>query len=184
MRASRLARCLTLLSGLAIGAGPAFGDTTYRADRLGDALHWAVPAAAAAYALHEDDRDGLKELGLSWGAAQLAAEGLKRSIHDARPNGTGLGAVSGHAASAFAAAGFLHRRYGLAPAAPAYALATLTAYSRVHTGHHHARQVLAGAALGEASAWLLTRPLANGGFVSVLPTDTGGAAVVLQMPWN
>jgi undecaprenyl-diphosphatase len=54
---------------------------------------------------------------------------------------------SGHAAAAFAFASGVGQ---IAPAAavPLYALATLVAYSRVHTGVHYPGDVVAGAALG------------------------------------
>ncbi|MGI9601921.1 MAG: phosphatase PAP2 family protein [Acidimicrobiales bacterium] len=53
---------------------------------------------------------------------------------------------SGHASSAFMAAGLLSENSSLAPAY--YALAALVAASRVHVSIHHASDVVAGAALG------------------------------------
>lgn len=139
--------------------GPAVlvhAQTAARPDRFGDTMRWALPLAAAGYALHEHDTQGLVQLGESWATAELVSEGLKRAIHDPRPTGSGRGFSSGHAASAFAAAGFLQARYGLQVAAPAWVLATATAYSRVHDGHHYTRQVLVGAGVGVASAALFT----------------------------
>lgn len=153
-------RMLHLSCGLALAGAMcgSWAQTVARPDRFADAMRWALPLGAAAWSLHEDDREGLLQLGESWAAAELASEALKRAIHDPRPTGTGRGFASGHAASAFAAAGYLDRRYGLAVAAPAYLLATATAYSRVHTGHHFTRQVLVGAGVGLASARVFTRP--------------------------
>jgi undecaprenyl-diphosphatase len=55
---------------------------------------------------------------------------------------------SGHAATAFMAAGLLSKGTRLAPAY--YTLAALVAYSRVHVRMHHPADVAGGAALGIA----------------------------------
>lgn len=155
-------RKLALVScGLAlccIASGPC-AQTAARPDHFGDTMRWALPLAAAAWSLHEDDREGLLQLGESWAAAEIGTEVLKRAVNDPRPTGTGRGFASGHAASAFAAAGYLDRRYGFATAAPAYVLAVATAASRVDKGHHSTRQVLVGAGVGLVSARIFTRQL-------------------------
>lgn len=144
------------LAGVMSGA---CAQTVERPDRLGDTMRWALPLAAAAWSLHEDDREGLLQLGESWAAAELAAGALNRAIKSPRPSGTGRGFASGHAAGAFAVAGYLDRRYGFATAAPAYVLAVATAASRVDKRHHFTRQVLVGAGVGLASAHVFTRRL-------------------------
>ena len=53
---------------------------------------------------------------------------------------------SGHAATAFQGAAFIHRRYGIRRAWPAYVLATFTAWTRVDADEHDTADVLAGAA--------------------------------------
>jgi membrane-associated phospholipid phosphatase len=90
--------------------------------------------------------------------------------------------VSGHTSRVFVSAGYLHARYGLATAAPAYVLATVTAYSRVHTEHHFVRQVAAGAAVGVASAFLFTEPFSERRQISLVPT-TGGLAFSYSARW-
>ncbi len=66
--------------------------------------------------------------------------GMRRPITSSFP--------SGHAATAFMAAGLLSKGTRLAPAY--YALAALVAYSRVHVKMHHPADVVGGAALGVA----------------------------------
>jgi undecaprenyl-diphosphatase len=66
--------------------------------------------------------------------------GMRRPITSSFP--------SGHAATAFMAAGLLSKGTRLAPAY--YTLAALVAYSRVHVRMHHPADVAGGAALGIA----------------------------------
>lgn len=63
-----------------------------------------------------------------------------------RPTSTSF--PSGHTLAAFSSATIFAA--GQPAAAGCYGLATLVAWSRVHVGHHHASDVLAGAALGWA----------------------------------
>jgi len=66
--------------------------------------------------------------------------GMRRPITSSFP--------SGHAATAFMAAGLLSKGTRLAPAY--YTLAALVAYSRVHVRMHHPADIAGGAALGLA----------------------------------
>ena len=170
-----------LLAILLVAGAGAQAQTVSERDRFGDAMRIGLPLAAAGYSLWRQDFEGLQQFALGWGTAELATEAIKRTFHDPRPTGAGHGAASAHAAATFAAAGYLHRRYGVETAAPAYALAAATAYSRVHTHHHFARQALAGAAVGVASGYLFARPLA-GGSAMVVP-QPGGIAIAYAARW-
>jgi membrane-associated phospholipid phosphatase len=67
---------------------------------------------------------------------------------------------SGHSAAAFAfATGVAHA--SLVLSVPLYALATLVAYSRIHTGVHYPGDVVAGSLLGAALAEATTHALAG-----------------------
>ena len=84
---------------------------------------------------------------------------FKAAIDKERPNGDDNNAFpSGHTATAFAGAAFLHRRYGWSDAWPAYALAAYTGWTRVHTDEHDTWDVLGGAALAVGWNWWLVKP--------------------------
>ncbi|GAB3927961.1 phosphatase PAP2 family protein [Larkinella terrae] len=84
-----------------------------------------------------------------------ATEGLKRTIHSTRPDGSDRRSFpSGHAAVAFTSAELLHQAYKhKSPwiSVAGYALASATAVLRVANDKHHWADVLAGAGIGIAS---------------------------------
>lgn len=120
-------------------------------------LRVAIPGAAWAITFREEDRDGRLQFYRSFGATVVGTWALKEAFDKKRPDGTGDDAFpSGHAATAFQGAAFLHRRYGIRKAWPAYLLAGVTAWSRVDADEHDNADVLAGAAVGIASSFVLT----------------------------
>ena len=144
---------------LALGAlcMPVAAQVHARPDRLGDALQYVVPLGAGALSLVHDDTRGLGQLGVTLLLSQGSDEILKRIVDSPRPDGTGRGFPSGHASAVFASAGYVRQRYGWQESLPFYGLATVTAWSRVHTHHHFTKDVVGGAVLGEASAILVAR---------------------------
>lgn len=126
-------------------------------DHLGDALSYALPLGAAALSLVHQDTGGLLQLGGTLLLSQGSSEVLKRIVDSPRPDGTGHGFPSGHASVVFASAGYVRQRYGWQESVPFYALATVTAWSRVHTHHHFTKDVVGGAVVGEASSMLVAR---------------------------
>ncbi len=126
-------------------------------DDLASALRIALPAAAAGTSLWKSDYDGLWQFGLSFAASSATTLVLKSAVDAERPDGSDNDSFpSGHATNAFSAAAYLQRRYGWAYGAPAYALASWTAVSRVNTGDYHWADMLAGAAIGIAfNQWLV-----------------------------
>lgn len=139
----------------------ASGQVLSRPDRFGDAMQFLLPAAAAALSLRNDDMDGLKQFGLSVLVSQGTTEVLKQAVNSRRPDGTGKGFPSGHTSIAFVSAAYVDQRYGHEWGLPMYGLATLAAYSRVATHHHFAKDVVGGAAVGVASAYLFTHPISE-----------------------
>ena len=92
-------------------------------------------------------------------------ESMKYSVHRERPNKSNFKSFpSGHSATAFAAAEFLHQEYGhLSPwiSVAGYSAAAATAYLRIHNNEHWLGDVIAGAGIGIASTrlsyWLLPK---------------------------
>jgi membrane-associated phospholipid phosphatase len=147
-----------------------------------DLLAVGLPALAAGVTWAQGDTEGAKELTYSLGGAFAITTVLKKSIHSSRPDGSDNESFpSGHTAVAFAAVRYMDKRYGaeLAPYTPwLYAAAGLTGVARVQANKHHWQDVLAGGALGYATAHYLTEPV-KGGQLSLLPTP-GGMAVAWQ----
>jgi len=84
--------------------------------------------------------------------SQLMSQGLtmvaKQAVRRHRPEGSGYAFPSGHTTVSFASATVLQRHFGWRVGAPAYALASYVAMSRVQMQRHYLSDVAFGAALG------------------------------------
>lgn len=137
--------------------------------RAGDVLSWAMPAGVAAYELVQGEREGALQFGKAFAVTLGAAAVLKHTVHEERPDHSDNDAFpSGHAARAFSAATYVHRRYGVESALPMYLAATYVGWTRVHADQHRWGDVLGGAALSAAATWWLVDPKDNAR-VTVLP---------------
>jgi len=127
--------------------------------QAGDILQIAIPLASFASTLIiEDDYQGSFQFIKSAITSELTTLALKKSINEQRPNGVCCDSFpSGHTSAAFMGASFVQFRYGWKYAIPAYAAATLVAYSRVDSNEHYTRDVLAGAAIGVLSSYFFTK---------------------------
>jgi len=140
-------------------------------------------AALVAFALGDTawrgDWSGEKQLALSVVATEAETFGLKHAFPEMRPNGRNNRSFpSGHTSISFAAAGYLHQRYGWQVGAPATIAAGLVGLARVEAHEHHWYDAMAGAALGETTAFIITRPRDDK--VMLLPwADSHGAGVNL-----
>jgi membrane-associated phospholipid phosphatase len=83
---------------------------------------------------------------------EALTETLKVAVHRTRPDGTNLSFPSGHTSASFATATVLQREFGWKIGAPAYALASYVAVSRMAERKHYASDVVFGAAIGIVSA--------------------------------
>lgn len=97
--------------------------------------------------------DASRNLGLSFIVNSIAVRGLKLLTQVERPDGTAKSAFpSGHTATAFAAATFLHKEYGqtVSPyfSFGAYSTATVTGIFRQLNNRHWISDVLFGAGIG------------------------------------
>ena len=123
---------------------------------VGDILQIALPASAYSTTLFHKDFQGTWEYTEALSTTMGSAFALKYTVQRERPNGSVRSFPSGHTAAAFSAAGFLERRYGWWYGIPAFALASLTGYSRVKSNQHWTSDVLAGAAIGIATNFYFT----------------------------
>jgi membrane-associated phospholipid phosphatase len=142
----------------------------------------ALVVAALGFPAIEGDWKGDLEAGGSMIAAFGATEGLKAAFPERRPDGSDDKSFpSGHASVSFAAAASLQNRYGWKIGLPAQLVAAFVGLGRVQARKHHWYDVATGAAVGEASGFLITSK--HNDAVRVMPwgdTSGGGAAIAMR----
>jgi len=147
---------------------PALDRAFYLASELGDfSLIWLLIGAAQGLRSDDDAHAALRLVTVLAAESALVNQGLKRIFRRTRPEAAAprphalrtprtSSFPSGHASSAFLAAGLLSRRHPRwAPAY--YGLAAVVATSRVHVQIHHGSDVVAGAAIGASMARVADR---------------------------
>ncbi len=116
----------------------------------------ALSLVVAAGVIYKRDWEGLKELFAIQLSVGAITEFLKRSVQRLRPNGYDYKSFpSGHTSATFAAAGFIHQRYGLQKAIPAYMCASVVGCIRVYKQAHYPTDVFAGAAIAILTAYTI-----------------------------
>lgn len=155
-----------LLSSSLVASPALASDADWRtAANIGEG---GLVALALGKSVASSDWGGAKQLGYSVAVTAGTTQVLKHAFPEARPNGSdNLSFPSGHTSVSFAAAGYLHQRYGWRWGLPAAVAAGFVGLSRVQSKDHRWDDVLVGAALGEATAFLFTSP--RDGHVTVLP---------------
>ena len=116
-----------------------------------------VPALGVAVFCGQAGRAFALESAVALAPVNLAAEALKWVVDRPRPDGSrdrkNSSFPSSHAANAFTLAAVIGRRWRRV-AIPAWLLAVFVAYSRLYVDRHWFSDVLGGAALAVAGAWL------------------------------
>lgn len=115
-------------------------------ETYGDIGAYSMPVLAAAIALgvKDSDKKGLFQLAASYGTTMASVNILKQVVDRERPNAENNNSFpSGHTASAFSAASFLHYRYGWQYGVPAYIAAGVVGLSRTDSNHHFVGDVIA-----------------------------------------
>jgi membrane-associated phospholipid phosphatase len=159
-------------------SGPALADTKGWAD-ASDVGRAALVAAALGVPLVQGDGDGALQAAGSIVAAGAVSYGLKEAFPELRPDRSDRKSFpSGHTSVSFAGAATLQNRYGWKVGLPAQFVAAFVGFARVKADKHHWYDVVAGAAIGEASGFLITsRHDAN---VRVIPWgDTKGGGLTM-----
>ncbi|MFI4938546.1 MAG: phosphatase PAP2 family protein [Candidatus Berkiellales bacterium] len=112
--------------------------------------------AALLYSLSKKDWKGIAQLGATQFVVSLITQTLKLSVDRLRPNGVNHHSFpSGHTSAAFTGASYIHQRYGLTKALPAYFAASIVGCVRVHKLAHYPTDVLAGAGIAILNAYLI-----------------------------
>lgn len=150
-------------------------------ESIGDVLQIILPASAYGTSLYLGDKDGQMQFYKSYGSTIGATYILKYTVREKRPDSDNTDSFpSGHTASAFAGASFIHKRYGLKYAVLPYIAAIYTGYSRVHANRHHPIDVYAGAALGILSSWYFVSPYKNLQVTPIIDSDFKGLSLSYQ----
>lgn len=148
----------------------------------GSIVRTLIPAVAYGTTFYLHDSEGRSQFYKSFFTNLAATYALKATVSKTRPNGADDESFpSGHTSVAFQGASFIHKRYGLKYAVPAYVGAVFVAWSRVESDNHYTVDVLAGAAVGIASSLIFTRPYK--GFVVTPMVDNGFYGIGITRPW-
>lgn len=138
-------------------ATPAYADRSDWAQASDVGYGLLVGTAIGVPLLEGDEEDSARALG-AVGAAWGVTEILKRTVKEERPDHSDHRSFpSGHSSQSFAAAASLHKHYGWEVGLPGHGLAVFVAVARVKAKKHFVHDVIAGAAIGEASGWLIAR---------------------------
>ena len=136
----------------------------------GDVLAFVTPVASLTTVLVLQDWKGLKQGALAGVSTIGMTYALKYLIKKERPDGSDKHSFpSMHTSVSFTGAAFIQRRYGWKWGIPAYAIASYVGWSRTYAKKHDWWDVVAGAALGAGSAYILTRPFATKHNLSISP---------------
>jgi len=131
-------------------------------EALGDIFQIALPLSAYGTALYLDDTEGEHQFYKAYGTTLATTYTLKYTVKEKRPDSENRDSFpSGHTASAFGGASFIHLRYGWEAAIVPYIAAIYTGYSRVASNKHFTHDVLAGATIGILSNWFFVTPYKN-----------------------
>ena len=130
-------------------ATPACAATNKFVESAGTDIAIAMPVIATGISLfHDEDWDGVAELGASTLASVGIAYGLSHVVHEERPDHSDFHSFpSDTAALAYSSSDYLWARYGWRYGLPAYAAAMFVGYSRVDAKKHHWYDVMASSAL-------------------------------------
>ena len=157
---------------------PVVADTI---ETSGDILRAAIPVAAWGVAWHRNDGEGQRRFAYAMVGTLASTYALKKVVDKNRPNGDDEAFPSGHAATAFSGASFIHRRYGFREAVPWYLASAYVGWTRVDADEHDEVDVLGGAALAIAWTWLFVRPNEKSRITPVIAGD--GAAIRFALRW-
>jgi membrane-associated phospholipid phosphatase len=144
----------------------------------------ALPITAGAITVFKHDWHGTEELVVDTGLTVGTAYGLKKIIHEERPDKSDMESFpSDTAALAFAPASFLWDRYGWQIGLPAYLAATYVGYSRIEADKHHWWDVAASAGIAFTYSKIFTSEFRGRGFYSSAYATPDNAFIQAGYRW-
>jgi membrane-associated phospholipid phosphatase len=167
---------------LLFAATPAAALSRHGWDQASSVGRDALVVAALGVPAAQGDWRGDGQAALSIGGAFAVTELVKRAIPEERPDRSNDKSFpSGHTSVSFAAAATLEKRYGWQVGIPAHVVAAFVGVARVEAKKHFVHDVLVGAAVGEASGWLLTSKRdAKVQWLPFADSQGGGATVAMR----
>jgi membrane-associated phospholipid phosphatase len=128
-------------------------------EKTATVLQIMIPSIAYGTTRYFDDEEGQIQFYKSFGTNIGVTYGLKYGVKRERPNREdNYSFPSGHTSATFQSASFIHKRYGLKYALPAYIGATFVGWSRVYSEQHYTHDVVAGAVIGSGFSYYFTTP--------------------------
>lgn len=159
MRHIKLINLLALILACTTLGMPGQSIAKDNIEQSGDTVQIILPIVALGSSFYLEDKVGQNQFYESFLTNILITHGLKNITNKERPNGSNTQSFpSGHTSASFQAAAYIHKRYGVNYAFPAYVAATFVGYSRVESKKHYTEDVVAGAILGTLSSFYFTTP--------------------------
>ena len=183
-----------LVAGLAVAASARTADRevtedfggrsrTFRPGAVIGSTPLELGSAFATYALGRTlNKPRVTSFGSDLLRAQVMAHaltiGVKQGTRRSRPEGNGFSFPSGHTSTAFASATVIREHFGWKFGAPAYAVATYVAASRIEMRKHYLSDVAFGAALGIVAGRTVTLGHDRRFLVTPIASSNGAGAGV------
>lgn len=169
-------------ASLIAAATPAQADSRQDWATVSDIGVGALTLAAIGVPVIKRDKQGAFQAAGSIGASLAVSFSLKEAFPELRPDRSDRKSFpSSHTSTAFAAAATLYNRQGPAVGIPAFAVASLVGVARVKADKHHWYDVVAGAAIGTGSGFLITRDRPSQSMAIMPWGDSKGGGVSVAM---
>ncbi|MDM5272133.1 phosphatase PAP2 family protein [Sulfurovum sp. zt1-1] len=157
-------------------------------ERVGDWVQILIPLSGYGTTLYLKDEEGEIEFYKSFFSTLGTTHVLKNTVRKERPDHSDNKSFpSGHTSASFQGATFLHKRYGIQYAIPAYLGAAYVGYSRIYANKHDLTDVIAGAIIGSGFSYYFTTPYKFKGVQiqpAVYSSDTSGQNLFgFKMSW-
>lgn len=157
-------------------------------ESVGDWIQILIPLTGYGTTHYLEDEEGEMEFYKSFFSTFGTTHLLKRTVRKERPDHSDNKSFpSGHTSASFQGAAFIHQRYGIQYAIPAYLGATFVGYSRIYADKHDLTDVIVGAVIGSGFSYYFTTPYRFKGIEvqpSVYSSESSGLHLLgFKMRW-